>query len=208
MRTIRLRTKPPRNGLQLEYLFAGNVTDTSGNANNGTATSVTYNTGRKGGTGLSAYFDGAAGNVTTPYTNSDANFTVCAHVKRIAKSAWEMMIIKSRGGYYEGWIMTPAFTITGISGNNVYIYYTSTLAEAWRFTAFKRAGSDYYLYEGNKLNNSANFTIVDSPIDIRLGGSVYWDYPTYSYKGYIDSLRYYNRALSLIEMKCVEIATK
>lgn len=71
------------NGLIAHWEFSGNANDATNNGHNGTATNITYTTGKSGVNNTAAQFNGTSSFISIPYQSdmNVSNFSICALVK-------------------------------------------------------------------------------------------------------------------------------
>lgn len=107
-------------GLVAHWRFNGNAGDSSGNAHHGTATNISYTTGRKGKPNTAASFDGSSSYIAVGY-QSDLNLTsyaICATIKS--------------GGFYTGPCQTNAILWRGnqYASPNYGLMFTDNVYDA------------------------------------------------------------------------------
>ncbi len=197
-------------GLVAAYAFnegSGSTTaDASGNGNAGTITGATWTTSGRFGAAL--VFNGTNSWVTvndSTSLNLATAFTLEAWVNPPSQSSWQVAVIKEAPGG-----MSYA-VYANTSGNDpaaalhttvdVNLYGPSALPlNTWSHIAATYDGSSVKLYVNGSLVNSQSWSgqmpVSSSPL--RIGGDSVWgEY----FKGTIDEVRVYNRALSAAEIQ-------
>ena len=198
------------NGLIAYYPFNGNVNDESGNGNSGTVYGATLASDRFGNTNSAYYFNGTSDYIEVPHSES-LNFqnelTLAVWVKSdepinpetyvIAKGDEVPFSLRVKTGFYD-------FVI----GNNrlssiVSPTSTTPREDVWHFIVGTYDGTiakiyidgileDSDLYSQNMLSNNNQMQFGHRPSS-RNSSIVY-------YKGAIDDIRIYDRALSIEEI--------
>jgi hypothetical protein len=203
-------TQPSPNGLVAAYSFneaAGVSTlDASGNSNTGTIANATRSTAGKFGNAL--LFNGTSARVNVPDAASldlTTGMTLEAWVRPSALASWRTVILKettgglafslyahTTGSRPEGYVHVT--TDTAASG-------TSALAlNTWTHLSVSYDGVTIRLYVNGVQVGSRALTgpIATSTGALRIGGNAVWgEY----FKGLIDEVRVYNRALSAGEIQ-------
>jgi chitodextrinase len=198
-------------GLVAAYSFdqgTGTVaTDISGNGNNGTLTNgpTWAAVGKFGG---AITFDGVNDSVVVPDANSldlTTGMTLEAWVNPSANGGWRTILFKEQAadlvyGLY-------AFRSTGVANGQVYIgaeravnATAATPLNAWTHLALTYDGATLRLYSnGSQVASLAQTgSILTSTGVLRIGGNAIW---SEWFKGLIDEVRVYNRALSATEIQ-------
>ncbi len=215
-------TTPPTvditTGLLAFYSFDGNVNDVSGNNRNGTAIGgLTYTTNRTGTANKAAIFDGVDDGVDTPYTQSNlSEFTVSVWVKTdlgIAAATNPSAIIQNRNTAtgrsitldYDrsdgAWSMGLDADFTRLVRRVVY-----TNPNAWRHIVGVWTGvgsafnsNQFKLYINGVLQTTTAINAGSGSIPFSASGTMKIGYhqPWNTYfRGSLDDLRIYNRALT------------
>jgi hypothetical protein len=196
-------------GLVGSYSFeegtGASVTDASGSGNAGTISGATRTSAGKSGAALS--FDGSNDIVTIPDASSldlTTGMTLEAWVKPTA-SNWRTALLKERpsglayGLYASTDSNRPSAEISRPASAEAR--GTSALASnAWSHLAATYDGTTLRLFvNGNQVSSKAAAgSIVASSGALRIGGNKVWgEY----FKGLIDEVRVYNRALSAAEIQ-------
>ncbi len=201
----------PALGLVAAYSFnegSGTiVADASGNANTGTISGATWNTNGKYGKAL--HFDGVNDRVVinaSPSLNLSTAMTLEAWViTGTSQSGWRTIIVHEPVAYYlhasnNSGALRPAGG--GIfNGSETYIGApTSIPLSTWTHLALTYDGAMLRLYvNGTQVANKVRTAPIQtnsSPITIG-GNGAYGEY----FKGRIDEVRIYNRALSAAEIQ-------
>ena len=203
---------PQGGGLVAAYSFnelSGNTAyDTSGNGNNGTLTNVTHTSLTGGYFGASLVFNGSNSWVTvndSPSLDLNKAVTIEAWVCPSERmTGWRTIVNKessTNGSYYLYANTTngkPAAEVS-VSGEQI-LYGSSTVPDnAWTHVAMTYDGSTQRIFIGGQqvASRSLSGAIVTSSSPLRIGGNSIWgEY----FKGRIDEIRIYNRALSATEI--------
>jgi hypothetical protein len=202
-----------RQGLVAYYPFDGNANDMSGNGNHGTVNGATLATDRHGNSFKAYSFDGSNDRIALPNSNdlklqkiSMAMWIKFSDVlggqiisnesnvadgfaidntsdKKIGFKIMKGSVIKPLGGIYD-----HTFTATDSFSQN-----------SWVFLAATYEGSIKHIYLDGFLSKSENSNITisyrNTPIQIGCAG-----FRNSYFKGFIDDLRIYDRALSAAEV--------
>jgi Concanavalin A-like lectin/glucanases superfamily len=184
------------------------VFDGSGNGNHGTISGATRNTSGQYGAALD--FDGTNDLVTVPDSSSldlTSGMTVEAWVRPLTTSGWRTAVLKERPGdtVYALYSSNndngrPSGRLR-VNGSNVFVNGTSRLTTSvWTHLATTFDGSNLRLYVNGALvaTRAASGAILTSTNPLRIGGSSAlgrW------FRGRIDEVRVYNRALSASEIQ-------
>ena len=184
------------------------VSDASGNGNNGTILNATWTTAGRYGSAL--LFNGSNAWVTVADSASldlTTAMTIEAWVRPTAAmgTSWRSIILKERpsGLSYSLYTNTTSgrpgpYINTG--GADLNVRGTSSVpADAWTHLAATYNGTMLQLYVNGTLVKSASFpgALVVSSGVLRIGGNSVWGE---WFKGYIDEVRIYKRALSAAEI--------
>lgn len=211
----------PTNGLIAYYPFNGNANDESGNANNGTVNNATLVNGRKGNANSAYELKGTGSKIViadNPVFNSSNQITVSVWANPTTTWTYNAQHIiskevKDNYGFCMGFDQNNSVYGSGnyavflqIMKPNGYdhIYKILTPAElpGWKNIVFTIDGNTMKIFlNGNQVaikTVSTNLQIINSgPINIgtRAIRTDQW------YKGYVDDVRIYNRALTEAEIK-------
>ena len=196
-------------GLVAAYAFdegsGTTVTDLSGNGNNGTVANTTWAATGKYGKALN--FNGTSALVTVPNAASlqlSTAMTLEAWVNpSTVSSAWRDVIYKGDDNYYlEGTSSNGGAPALGgtFGGANANIYGTALTANVWTHLAATYDGATLRLYvngvQASSLARTGAIATSSNPLQIG-GDSLYGQY----FRGLIDEVRIYNRALSVAEIQ-------
>jgi chitodextrinase len=196
-------------GLVAAYSFdegAGTVLhDASGNGNNGTIANATW-TGGKYGDALS--FNGSNSVVTIPASASldpTGAVTVEAWVRPDTVSSWRAVAVKEQTssslsyGLYSSSNAGPA-ALAYTSGEKHATTSSSLPTAAWSHIAAVYNGSALSIYVNGVLSSQTSVTgkLPETNGALTLGGDTMWNE---WFKGAIDDLRVYNRALAASEIQ-------
>jgi hypothetical protein len=221
----------PTNGLVAYYPFNGNANDESGNGNNGVVYGATLTGDRFGRQNSAFLFNGTSDDYIdlgtwNPITSN--NYTLSAWIKVDDPSTnsfdgWYCGYILAKGNdnqqnsygieigstlqYSDGSIgNTTVGSMTNVIGPGSAVWATSPkgilTAEQWHFVTSSLNNQDLRVYvDGQPLNSSiVTGTLSITTASLWIGGqnrSVY----NFWFKGSIDDVRIYNRALSPTEIQ-------
>lgn len=180
--------------------------DTSGNGNTGTITGATWSETGKYGNALS--FNGTSNIVTINDSASldlTTGMTIEAWVKPSALSGWRSVVMKEKTGnlVYGVYANTDTNKPSGeiyITGNKDVRASAALSTTSWKHIAVTYDATTLKLYIDGAQVGSTNVTasIATSNNPLRIGGNTIWgEY----FKGLIDEVRIYNRALSISEIQ-------
>ena len=202
------------NGLVACYPFTGNANDESGNANNGTVFNATLTTDRFNKPNRAYFFNGTNAYITAPNST-----TLSSPVAAITIAFWADIQgwVLQNGENYASVISKSnstancayrfSITPTGVSvihNNRIWPYYPggmSNVQNNWNHYVVTTNGNLLKVYKDGILigssTTSSNFTFNNSnPLQIGRDFPGILDY----YRGKIDDIRLYNRALSDAEV--------
>ena len=204
---------PSTNGLVAYYPFNGNANDESGNNLNGTVYGATLTTDKSGTPNKAYYFNGS-NNYIKILSNTLLNLptytiAVWINVERFSGSNAEAGEILAKG-IYPNYNYNLAAGVnntntlgTGTTSNGNYADFQSTNtfnAKTWYLLAVTNDGSNLKMTVNTVSNGSISVgTIQTNNNDIYIGryeGDTRW-----FYKGKIDDIRIYNRALTETEIQ-------
>jgi hypothetical protein len=199
-------------GLVAAYSFnegsGATVFDGSGNGNHGTISGATRNTSGQYGAALD--FDGSNDLVTVPDSSSldlTNGMTLEAWVRPLTTGSWRTVVLKEQPSNYIYALYSSA-SDNGrpqgrirVNGSNFSASGPSRLTTSvWAHLALTYDGSNLRLYVNGSLvaTQAASGAMVNSSSPLRIGGSsVFGRY----FRGRIDEVRIYNRALSATEIQ-------
>jgi hypothetical protein len=218
----------PANGLVGWWPFNGNANDESGNGNNGTVNGATLTTDRFGNAGKAYGFDGLSNYIEVP-DNSTIDLTnqftiaVWAKINDLNPNSslgepTRTMIGKPRSSASTGYLLssidynTPTFSV-GLN-NDIQNLGTRSFGSLdvgqWTFVVATYDGNDCRLYKNSQFNNSNFFsiTLLNSSESLFFGKE-FVENAEYSrwYKGTLDDIAIYNRALTQQEITNIYSAT-
>ena len=229
--THSLQSQAPTNGLIAYWPFSGNANDGSGNGHHGTLFGPTLVPDRFG-TARSAYsFDGVNDYIQVPHTstlNFDSNFTITAWVKFCTDQSQAStggadgpgIVVKGQPFSGYGLVLEKRDKMTEISTGNLSPSTSlkdgqwHLLTIVWRFdplyTPFPRQLVDFYI-DGTLRLGPILETLrpyirgAAAPLHIGLVQRSTWPvaYADGYFKGAIDDIRLYNRALSSQEIQSI-----
>lgn len=194
--------------LVARYTFDGNTSDSSGNANDATATGSPTFVGGKYGSAMSLSGTSQYAMVPAGIMAGVTNFTIAAWVYWNGGNAWQR-IFDFGNDTTQYLFLTPSsgsgtlrFAITTNGGGAEQILQTSPLSVGqWRHVAVTRNGNTARLYTNGVLALSGAVTIAPAsfnPVLNYLGESQYAADPLFN--GRLDELFIYNYALSDTEI--------
>src|SRR5262249_44670786 len=191
------------------------VADASGNGNIGTLVNGPLWTAGRVGNGL--YFDGIDDNVTVPDSASlhlSSSFTLSAWVNpTVAQSDFTTALAKNTASdhvYFlyatsgSGYCGNTGFPLAGanLSGAQQVICNSSGLPlNTWSYLTSTYDGSNFKYYVNGSLSQTVPFsgTIDPSTGTLQIGASHFGE----NFKGFIDEVRIYSRALSDTEIQTI-----
>ena len=185
---------------------AGEVVDSSGNGNNGTAVggATKANTTSTAKFGMAGSFDGTddyvdAGNVLNMGTS---DFTISFWMK--AANAIKMGLVSKRTlNYEEGYYLTTSITTGNVNFGIEQVDNTSGIVSGitnvcdnnWHLITAKKTSSTLFIYVDGALNNSASHSVInsiDNASSLVIGRYNYSAEPYFN--GQIDDVKIYNKA--------------
>ena len=199
-------------GLVAYYPFNGNAKDKSGNGNDGEVTGATFVDDRHGTNQRACYFDGDLDYIEIEHSDTVSfqaeNFTISLWVKYIAVGDWHALFIKaSQASPWNG----PSIFAMGdrmggrITGNHLHYSKAHLGDNTWHQFVFLKKGDDYKFFVDGNLDFEVrqalgNVNITTEPIVI---GANHSNRSQQNYKGFLDDIRIYNRALTEAEVKAL-----
>ncbi len=196
------------------YPFNGNANDKSGNANNGTVNGATLTTDRFGNANSAYYFDGSSYISISDNPNiniqTGESFSISFWCKHDAQNNATYLISKYKGSYGE-----PSYAIGTGSAGDSYSWFEFTANNGienrgaidlndtnWHnITTVFKSGESITIYVDGVLDISNPTSYSDSIINSRnltigSGSNI-----AQFYKGAIDDIKIYKKALSLQEIQ-------
>jgi len=206
-----------RLGLIAYYPFNGNVVDSSGNGNNGTPYNL-KSVANRFGTPNSAYcFDGSSSyitvkdNVQLRLNNTDFTFNAWVDLEKYGHTYGSSLITKRISGANNGWLWsisgdlsTPPHVLSyGAGGGSVNAFSNSVVpTQHWHMltTVYTHNNQQVSFYIDGVLDGRVNNILTPNPTITALM-YIGRDNPDsgsdgYFFKGILDDVRIYNRALS------------
>ncbi|MDP1707254.1 MAG: LamG domain-containing protein [bacterium] len=184
---------------------AATALDSSGQGNTGTLTNMKQATAPTiGKLGQGLYFDGGNGYVSTALTTAFNDFTACAWFLSTGKSGntFDRIIDKTYNtGFWIGRNNNTSNSWGGgvLEGAPPYGIFVTLTDGIWHHICSVRSGTTHFIYgDGGAVStsNTVSNTAL-STASIKIGDSTALDA---SFKGNIDDVRIYNRALSADEV--------
>jgi len=198
-------------GLVAYYEFEGNADDSSGNGNNGVAHGgVTY---LEGVIGQAGSFDGVDDKIIV---NNDlslnfntSQFSISAWVNTSQHKIWKRIVTKRGATNIENWYSLAIhngkarFEIYAsknldsnidISDNSWHLITITRNSENRKFSMYIDG-----IFEISMVDEGKNLDSANAPLEIGIWNNEYYDNSIF--KGLIDDLRIYNRALTTEEIK-------
>ncbi len=208
--TVTVNSTPPPAGLVAAYSFnegaGSSVADASGNGNIGTISGATWTASGRYGNALS--FNGTNSWITVNDAASldlTNGVTLEAWVNPTTPTNWQAVIVKERSGglsyavYASSDTNRPVAALHTTTDVNLYAV-SQLLANTWTHLAMTYNGSNLVLYVNGVQSASQGLAgaMAVSTSPLRIGGDSVWgEY----FKGLIDEVRIYNRALSAAEIQ-------
>lgn len=209
--TLTQQSALPTEGLVAWYPFNGNANDESGNENNGNVIGATLTTDRKGNANKAYSFSGSQQYINTPINSGFTNqITLCAWFKT-ANNNYGGIICSRTALNLANCLTTDNTGKSSLSlsdGNTSHINSTSLVGtnsglnnDTWHFIVGSYDGSTLKLYtDGNfQAQNTFTFSIIINA-DFKIGWDDLVGYNRF-FKGKIDDIRIYNRALTETEIQ-------
>lgn len=222
--TILLYGQNINEGQLLFYPFNGNTLDFSGKNNNGIANSLTYGTDRLGNPNSAAYFDGNLSFISLP-NNPDLKPQLPLSISFWVKIDDVNNFNEFFTNDYKEDTFSGVFINLNPSNQKVQVSignaqpnssgpqnrrslngYTSLTSNVWyHITAVVIGINDIKLYvncqfDGGSYDGTAN-SLVYSNAPGAIGVNDIYAYNPFYFKGFMDEIRYWNRALSFLEVQ-------
>ena len=196
-------------GLAAHYTFSGNANDITGNLNNGTITGATLTADRHGNANSAYSFDGKDDYIAIPFAGTmkvAGDITMSAWVN-IQDSPSYSRIIRSPDSYYEMWL---DYNQTGEddrwlaarSGGQGIEINTYIPENKWKHVVYTYTGDTLRMYVDGQLYDKRQKS-YDWNNSLPNSGTVYIGSGSDNddlFKGYLDDIRIYKRALSVSEV--------
>ena len=213
----------PIAGLIAYYPFSGDAKDLSGNGNDGSIVGATLTNDRFGKEKSAYYFDGLSNYILTslvpPLDTHERSFTFWAKAENNTEASSNYVFSygkASEGAAFMGFVDCHSSVFGAeVSDGTKYIPHPS-ICSTWLHYAIVLAPSlypllsDVKIYLNGTLVNNAEYYNQNKPIltqpgnSLNIGRNFYQDLEGNSYyKGSIDEMRIYNRALSDAEIKTI-----
>ncbi len=206
-------------GLVAWYPMSGNAGDSSGYNNHGTVYGgMTPTTGRSGLANTAYYFDGINDYIQVPRNLSiepQNQLTLAAWIApEFPTAGWRTIISKrwaTASDPYDSYLLSTNPTYankwqfavsTGVPGSLTFeAAHNFYPAQQWLFLTATLQGGAMKLYINGALDSTRSFvgSLAYSTMDLYLGWGV--SGPNEYYKGKVDDIKIYNRALSSIEIQ-------
>jgi len=212
-------------GLIAHYPFNGNANDASGNGNHGTVNGATLTEDRFGNADSAYKFDGQDDYIDLGQvkTNISSKFSISAEIKapldrsafRVvlskglkSRSHFEVYIEKSRTSRYipgEFRFYSPNLQGTGASGTVIGDFGSGKVVDDDTFhhlvVTYNGSTTTFYLDGFKVYKESTTGVYVDETAQFFIGRQTHTAHGKMSFKGVIDEVRIYNRALSENEIQ-------
>ena len=209
--------------LVLNYTFSGDANDGTSNANDGTVNGATLTTDRFGEPNSAYYFDGDGDYISVPLSSSlqiEEDITLSLWLKREASDYWTDFLIRAPGEYYElrldqrnnntgseaygrgaaSWDHVGSGSPNIDNGEWVMLTFTSKSETDTSGYAKKK---NFKIYVNGELRNSTTRTgnryNLSTSENLMIGSNQNGD--NNNFKGSMDEIRIYNKALTEEEIK-------
>ncbi len=199
-------------GLIAYYPFNGNANDESGNGNNGTINGATLTTDRFGSDNRAYSFNGSSDYISL-FDNNGLQFgtddvTVCAWIKTSQVTGGRILCRGECNGS-AGWQLTfdnsTNSMLVGLQhgGGATYFRGNKTINDnSWHFLCWYRKNNNIQMFIDGQPNGTSglfttSLTNLNSNLKIGIGDSPC----NYPFKGSIDDIRIFNRAISESEIE-------
>ena len=202
-----------QSGLIAYYPFNGNANDESGNGNNGTVNGATLSTDKFGNSNSAYYFNGVSNSISIPTqfaTNvNEASFTTLMNLEWTSSSTIFHLGSSVGGEFRLETANNNLFFAVKLTDLNWYQVESPMSLNQWHFiTAIYKKGISINLYIDGTLVNSLALPNLNlyTPTEITnsIGKYTNSNLPdSYFWKGKIDELRFYNRALNDSEIQAL-----
>ncbi len=202
----------PTVGLVAYYPFNGNANDESGNGNNGTVYSASLTLDRFGNSNKAYSFDGNGDYISVAdndlFTFGSSSFSIALWTKiSLTTGTYYIMGHDEGGGNRNKWILWYSNTILFLHVNSpstigyTVIAYNNWVVDEnkWYFITLIRNNDTFSIYINgqNEVSASDSRAIPDPNAPLRIGNA---EGNTRYFKGNLDDIRIYNRALTAAEI--------
>jgi len=211
----------PTSGLTGYWPFNGNAKDSSGNGNNGTVHGATLTTDRFGNCNQAYKFNGVNNYIQVPNSTTvdmnNTDFTIACWIKTYAGDTNAAVLNKNiHTGAFSGYYFATNDNDAGYcpAYKHAYFYVAAGASDeacsdgpvcidtTWHFLTgvYKYATNQVYFYVDNILQSMVGQAAgtISNTTDLFFGGA--GDVNAAYYKGVIDAIRIYQRALSAVEI--------
>ena len=194
------------NGLVAWYPLDGNASDMTSNSNHGTNYGATPTTDRNGRSNRALLFDGSNDYVQAAYSStiSTSNFSYSLWAKPTQNTSLHGSPITFRNsGRGFNLYKQPDNTWSYWIGNGGWVTIgNQPITLSWTALAFTYDGTTLKAYQnGSQVASSTTSYLLNQSRPLRIGaGSTESNSPNYYFKGSVDEVRIYNRALSSSEI--------
>lgn len=196
------------NGLIGYWAFNGNADDSSGNGHHGTSYGATLTSDHNGNPDSAFSFNGNS-YISVPdsdsFTFGTGSFTITTWMQFDAAGSYYMMGHDEGPGTTNKWIFWPStsgvnFHVNSRSGGGfspiTYSGWETTL-DTWYHLAILRDENDYFIYiDGEQVSTIVDTRSIPNPDAPLIFGDAESEHPERNFRGALDEIRIYNRALS------------
>ena len=220
--TFKPYSPDPIQGLVAWYPFNGTGNDSSGNGINSTLNTASYTYDRNNHPNSALYFNGSSKfNANSSNKLSLSTMTLCAWIKGSTKTTWNPRVVavgpattscQNYGLFYDngynttkkiGFLLETVYTSPTNCANNNYYSLSSVDTLAWHHVAASYDGQKVRLYIDGNMDKDTTVSLPIIPISDALVQIGYSDNNEDWFRGAIDDVRIYNRALSDGEIKSI-----
>jgi hypothetical protein len=209
----------PTNGLVGWWPFNGNANDESGNGNNGTVFGAALTTDRDGNLNSAFSFDGVNDWINVNNSNSlnpPSQITISAWINTYAYNISSASMVVNKGwdqgnGHYDILVLTSTKKSRFVIGRDLYVESNSIInLNQWTFITVSINNLTMKIYVNGILENtvlqSNNNSFGTNTDPLYIGKHDYNNAPYY-FKGKIDDIGIWNRALTQSEITALYQAT-
>jgi hypothetical protein len=209
----------PTSGLVGWWQFNGNANDESGNANNGSVNGATLTTDRFGNVNSAFNFDGVNDWININNSNSlnpTSQITISAWVNTLAYNLSDASMVVNKGwdqspGHYDVLVFSSNQKSRFVIGSNLYVESNSIInINQWTLITVSISSLTMKIYVNGTLentvlqNNNNSFGANTDPLYI---GKHDYNNAPYYFKGKIDDIGIWNRALTQQEVTNLYLST-